>query len=34
LKTWGGQAENLPAAQEVFFTRAKANGEATLGAYA
>jgi fructose-bisphosphate aldolase class I len=34
LKTWGGQAENLPAAQEVFFARAKANGEATLGAYA
>ncbi len=34
LKTWGGQAKNLPAAQEVFFARAKANGEATLGAYA
>ncbi len=34
LKDWGGQAENLPAAQEVLFARAKANGEATLGAYA
>ncbi len=34
LKIWGGQAENLPAAQDVFFARAKANGEATLGAYA
>ena len=34
LKAWGGQAENLPAAQEVLFARAKANGEATLGAYA
>ncbi len=34
LKAWGGQAENLPAAQKVLFARAKANGEATLGAYA
>ena len=34
LKTWGGQAENLPAAQEVLFARAKANSEATLGTYA
>ena len=34
LKAWAGQAENLPAAQEVLFARAKANGEATLGAYA
>ena len=34
LKTWGGQAENLPAAQEVLFARAKANSEATRGTYA
>ena len=33
LKTWGGQAENLPAAQEVLLARAKANSEATLGTY-
>ncbi len=34
LRTWGGQAENLPAAQEALFARAKANSEATLGTYA
>ncbi len=34
LKAWDGQAENLPAAQQALFARAKANGQATLGAYA
>ncbi len=34
LRTWGGQAKNLPAAQEALFARAKANSEATLGTYA
>ncbi|GBG91053.1 hypothetical protein CBR_g51787 [Chara braunii] len=33
LKAWGGKVENLEAAQKAFFTRAKANGEATLGKY-
>jgi fructose-bisphosphate aldolase class I len=34
LKAWGGKAENVPAAQSAFLERAKANGEASLGAYA
>jgi fructose-bisphosphate aldolase class I len=33
LKAWGGKAENVPAAQSAFLERAKANGEASLGAY-
>ncbi len=33
LKAWGGRPESLPAAQTALFARAKANGEATLGAY-
>ena len=34
LKAWGGKAENVTAAQSAFLERAKANGEASLGAYA
>eukprot|EP00253_Pinus_taeda_P026974 PITA_26974 len=34
LKTWGGKAENLGAAQKAFLARCKANSEATLGKYA
>jgi fructose-bisphosphate aldolase class I len=34
LKAWGGSADNLKAGQAAFFERAKANGEATRGAYA
>ena len=34
LKAWGGKADNLEAAQQAFFERAKANGEAALGTYA
>jgi fructose-bisphosphate aldolase class I len=34
LKAWGGSPENLAAAQNAFLERAKANGAATLGAYA
>lgn len=34
LKAWQGKAENVRAAQEAFLSRAKANGEATLGKYA
>lgn len=34
LKAWAGKAENLAAAQAAFSERAKANGAATLGAYA
>ena len=34
LNAWGGKAENLAAAQAAFLERAKANGAATLGAYA
>lgn len=33
LKTWGGRAENLPAAQKAFLHRARLNGLATLGRY-
>jgi fructose-bisphosphate aldolase class I len=33
LKAWGGKAENVPAAQSALLERAKANGEASLGAY-
>ncbi|HEX9769358.1 MAG TPA: class I fructose-bisphosphate aldolase [Kiloniellales bacterium] len=34
LKAWAGAAENLATAQAAFLERAKANGAATLGAYA
>ena len=34
IKTWAGKPENVVAAQEVLFKRAKANGEAQLGKYA
>ena len=34
LKAWGGQTANNAAAQTALLKRAKANGEATLGAYA
>jgi len=33
LKTWGGKPENIPAAQEAFYHRAKMNSLATLGKY-
>ena len=33
LKTWGGNADNVPAAQEAFYKRAKLNSLATSGAY-
>lgn len=33
LKAWQGKNENLKAAQQVFFTRARANGLATDGKY-
>jgi len=33
LKSWQGKDENLKTAQQVFFTRARANGLATLGKY-
>ncbi|XP_076882582.1 fructose-bisphosphate aldolase, cytoplasmic isozyme 1-like [Bidens hawaiensis] len=33
LKTWGGKAENVAAAQANFLARCKANSEATLGKY-
>jgi len=31
VKTWGGKAENVKAAQEALMIRAKANHEAQLG---
>ena len=34
MKTWGGLPENVEAAQKALFTRAEANGLATLGKYA
>lgn len=34
LKAWEGKPENVKAAQQALITRAKANGEATLGKYA
>jgi len=34
LKAWGGKAENVEKAKEVFEARCKANGEATMGLYA
>ena len=34
LKAWGGQVENVKAAQDALITRARANSEATLGKYA
>jgi len=33
LKAWSGKPENVKAAQDVFFARAKGNSEATLGKY-
>ena len=33
LKTWLGKPENVKAAQNVLFERAKANGLASLGKY-
>ena len=33
LKTWGGKAENIPAAQRALLARAQANSEANLGTY-
>merc|ERR1711871_498158 len=33
LKAWGGEAENIPAAQKALMARAQANGEAALGKY-
>jgi fructose-bisphosphate aldolase class I len=33
LKEWHGKDENITKARKVFFTRAKANGLATLGKY-
>jgi len=33
ISTWKGDPHNVKAAQEVFFKRAKANGEAQLGHY-
>jgi fructose-bisphosphate aldolase class I len=33
LKAWQGKDENLKAGQQVFFTRARANGLAALGKY-
>lgn len=33
LKSWQGKAENVAAAQATLLTRAKANGDASLGKY-
>jgi fructose-bisphosphate aldolase class I len=33
LKTWGGKAENIPAAQAALLARAQANSEANLGIF-
>lgn len=33
LKAWAGKAANVPAAQQEFLKRAKANGDAALGKY-
>jgi fructose-bisphosphate aldolase class I len=33
IKTWGGNDDNVPAAQAAFLTRAKANSEAQVGVY-
>ncbi|XP_064976249.1 fructose-bisphosphate aldolase 1, cytoplasmic-like [Musa acuminata AAA Group] len=33
LKTWAGKEENVEKARAAFFSRCKANSEATLGAY-
>jgi len=33
IKTWAGKPENLGAAQEAFYARARANGLANLGKY-
>ena len=33
LKTWGGKAENVKAAQDAYIHRARCNGLATLGKY-
>jgi len=34
LKTWQGQAKNIPAAQKAFYKRAKLNSLAAMGKYA
>ncbi|XP_008782993.1 fructose-bisphosphate aldolase 5, cytosolic [Phoenix dactylifera] len=34
IKKWAGKKENVPAAQQAFLARCKANSEATLGKYA
>jgi len=33
IKTWGGKPENVVAAQQAYFVRARANGLANLGKY-
>ena len=33
LKAWSGKTENIPAAQDAFYQRAKFNGMATTGTY-
>jgi fructose-bisphosphate aldolase class I len=33
LKAWGGSAENVEAAQQAFYHRAKMNGLARSGSY-
>lgn len=33
METWGGQLENVPAAQQAFYLRAKLNGAARYGKY-
>ena len=33
LKAWSGETENIPAAQDAFYQRAKFNGMATTGTY-
>ncbi|WP_353252982.1 class I fructose-bisphosphate aldolase [Salinisphaera sp. PC39] len=33
LKAWSGKPDNVPAAQEAYFKRAKCNGAATRGEY-
>ena len=34
MKTWAGQAKNIPAAQKTFYKRAKLNSLAATGKYA
>jgi fructose-bisphosphate aldolase class I len=33
LKAWGGKSENIEAAQQAYFHRAKCNGAARSGSY-